>query len=71
MPPAAVEGVVLQHAGVAECGVVGAPDEEAGELPTAFVVLKPGHQLTEKELLDFTATRVCRKPDKEYKSMYI
>ncbi|KPJ18228.1 Luciferin 4-monooxygenase [Papilio machaon] len=60
VPPAAVEGVVLQHPGVAECGVVGKPDEEAGELPTAFVVLKPGYKLSEKEILDFTATRLSR-----------
>ncbi|XP_075982700.1 luciferin 4-monooxygenase-like [Anticarsia gemmatalis] len=56
--PAAVESVVLQHSGVAECGVVGAPDELAGELPVAFVVKKPGVTLTEKELLDFTAARL-------------
>ncbi|XP_068618990.1 luciferin 4-monooxygenase-like [Battus philenor] len=58
VPPAAVENVVLQHNSVAECGVVGAPDELAGELPTAFVVVKPGHQLTEKELLEFTAKQL-------------
>lgn len=57
--PAAVESVVLQHSGVAECGVVGAPDEDAGELPVAFVVKKPGSNVTAKELLDFTDARVC------------
>lgn len=56
--PAAMESVILQHTSVAECGVVGAPDESAGELPTAFVVPKPGNQLTEKDLLDFTDSRV-------------
>ncbi|KOB75446.1 AMP dependent coa ligase, partial [Operophtera brumata] len=35
--PAAVESIVLQHSAVADCGVVGKPDEVAGELPTAFV----------------------------------
>jgi 2-aminobenzoate-CoA ligase len=29
---------------VAECGVVGAPDEARGMLVKAFVVLKPGHE---------------------------
>ncbi|CAB3245736.1 unnamed protein product [Arctia plantaginis] len=56
--PAAVESVVLQHSGVAECGVVGAPDEVAGELPVAFVVKKPGSNVTAKELLDFTDARL-------------
>lgn len=53
-----MESVVLEHPSVAECGVVGAPDEAAGELPTAFVVKRPGAALTEKELLDFTTPRV-------------
>ncbi|KAJ8714066.1 hypothetical protein PYW08_007686 [Mythimna loreyi] len=56
--PAAVESVVLGHPGVAECGVVGAPDEAVGELATAFVVKRPGATVTEKELLDFTAARL-------------
>lgn len=59
MPPATVENVLLQHPGVAECGVVGAPDEKAGELPTAFVVKKYGVDITEKEIIEFTNERVC------------
>jgi 2-aminobenzoate-CoA ligase len=38
-----VEGALLSHAAVAECAVVGAPDEERGMLVKAFVVLKPGN----------------------------
>ena len=38
-----VESVLLTHDAVAECGVVGVPDEERGHLVKAFVVLKPGH----------------------------
>jgi 2-aminobenzoate-CoA ligase len=38
-----VEGALLAHPAVAECGVVGAPDDERGEIVKAFVVLKPGH----------------------------
>jgi len=37
-----VEGALLAHAAVAECGVVGAPDAERGTIVKAFVVLKPG-----------------------------
>ncbi len=37
-----VEGALLSHAAVAECGVVGAPDEERGTIVKAIVVLKPG-----------------------------
>ncbi|CAH0594280.1 unnamed protein product [Chrysodeixis includens] len=56
--PAAVESVVLGHPGVAECGVVGAPDEAVGELTTAFVVKRPGATVTEKELLEFANARL-------------
>ena len=38
-----VEGALLLHPAVAECGVVGAPDAERGTIVKAFVVLKPGH----------------------------
>jgi 2-aminobenzoate-CoA ligase len=37
-----VESVLLAHEAVAECGVVGAPDEERGMIVKAYVVLKPG-----------------------------
>jgi 2-aminobenzoate-CoA ligase len=35
-----VEGALLSHPAVAECGVVGAPDPERGTIVKAFVVLK-------------------------------
>ena len=38
-----VEDALLMHPAVAECGVVGLPDEERGMVVKAFVVLKPGH----------------------------
>lgn len=37
-----VEGVLLEHEGVAECGVIGVPDEERGRIVKAFVVLREG-----------------------------
>lgn len=37
-----VEDALLKHPAVAECGVVGLPDEERGMIVKAFVVLKPG-----------------------------
>jgi 2-aminobenzoate-CoA ligase len=38
-----VEGALLAHPAVAECGVVGAADEARGTIVKAYVVLKPGH----------------------------
>ncbi len=39
-----VEDALLKHPAVAECGVIGVPDEERGMVVRACVVLKPGHQ---------------------------
>jgi 2-aminobenzoate-CoA ligase len=39
-----VEGALLQHPAVAECGVVGAPDPDRGTIVKAFVVLKQDYQ---------------------------
>ena len=38
-----VEDMLLAHPAVAECGVVGAPSAERGQIVMAFVVLRPGH----------------------------
>src|SRR4029077_10024726 len=35
-----VEAALLLHPAVAECGVVGVPDEERGQIVTAFIVLQ-------------------------------
>ena len=37
-----VEDALMQHEAVAECGVIGLPDDERGMIVKAFVVLKPG-----------------------------
>jgi 2-aminobenzoate-CoA ligase len=37
-----VEGALLLHPAVAECGVIGVPDDERGRIVKAFVALKPG-----------------------------
>jgi 2-aminobenzoate-CoA ligase len=42
-----VEGALLAHPAVAECGVVGAPDAGRGTIVKAYVVLKPGHEKSE------------------------
>ena len=42
-----VEDALLQHPAVAECGVIGLPDDERGMIVKAFVVLKPGIDASE------------------------
>ncbi len=39
-----VEDALMQHPAVAECGVVGVPDAERGQIVKAFIVLRPGAQ---------------------------
>jgi acyl-CoA synthetase (AMP-forming)/AMP-acid ligase II len=57
--PAELEAVLLTHPSVADAAVIPSPDEEAGEVPKAFVVVKEGHALTEREVLDFVASHVA------------
>jgi fatty-acyl-CoA synthase len=55
--PMAVEEVFFQHPAVALAAVVGQPDAYAGELPVAYVQLKPGVSIETGELLDFVRQR--------------
>ena len=57
--PAELEALVLTHPAVADAAVIPSPDEEAGEVPKAFVVLKPGQQVTAQALMDFVAAHVA------------
>ncbi len=63
--PAELEAVLLSHPAVADAAVVPVPDEEAGELPKAFVVLKG--EATAEALLAFVAERVA--PYKKIRSL--
>jgi fatty-acyl-CoA synthase len=55
-----VERAIAAHPAVLECAVVSSPDEQWGEVPAAWVVLKPGRQLAEAELCEFLATRLAK-----------
>jgi len=55
--PAMLEGVLLEHPAVADACVIPSPDEEAGEIPKAFIVLRA--PLGVEELMTFVAERVA------------
>ena len=60
--PAEVEAVLMEHAAVRECGVVGRRDSSAGEIPVAFIALREGFTCSERlkeELCAFVADRLA------------
>ncbi len=55
-----VERAIAAHPAVLECAVVSMPDQHWGEVPAAFVVLKPEASLSESELCDFLRARLAK-----------
>jgi fatty-acyl-CoA synthase len=55
-----VERAIAAHASVLECAVVSAPDSQWGEVPAAFIVVKPGHTLDQPALCDFLQQRIAK-----------
>lgn len=53
--PFEVESALIEHPAVAEAGVIGIPDETAGELVKAFVTLNTGYEANDNLLLELTA----------------
>ena len=57
--PAELEAALLEHDEIVDCGVVGAADTEAGEVPHAFIVARKGCTLDEAALNDYFSTRLA------------
>ena len=53
---------MLRHPAVAMAAVVGEPDAYAGEVPVAFVALRPGQPIDPQLLLAQVAPRVYERP---------
>jgi len=58
--PAEVESVLHEHGAVAEAAVIGVADDIWGEVGRAFVVVRPGFELTADELIAFCDGRLAR-----------
>ena len=60
--PAVIEEALESHPDVLLAAAVGCPDAYAGELPVAFVTLRPGAQVDAAELFDWARQHVTERP---------
>jgi fatty-acyl-CoA synthase len=58
--PAEVEDALYQHPAVAECAVIGVPDQTWGEVGRAIVVLRAGITAEPEQLLAFLIGRIAK-----------
>lgn len=58
--PKEIEDVIYELTEVAECAVFGIPDEKWGEVPAAYLLLKPGHTLSEDIVIEQCAAKLAR-----------
>ncbi|MGA0971791.1 MAG: AMP-binding protein [Ilumatobacteraceae bacterium] len=59
VPPAELEALLVTHPEVADVAVIGIPDDEAGELPKAFIVRAAGSEIDASNLQAFVAEHVA------------
>ncbi len=59
VPPAELEGVLLEHPGISDAAVIGKEDLESGEIPKAFVVARQGVELSAEDVMSFVAGKVA------------
>lgn len=59
VPPAELEHILLSNPEIADAAVIPYPEEEAGQVPMAFIVRKPGSRITGAQIMDFVANQVA------------
>ncbi|MCB2112952.1 MAG: long-chain-fatty-acid--CoA ligase [Parvularculaceae bacterium] len=57
--PAEIENILAAHPAVLEAAIVGMPDEKWGELVRAFIVKRPGAELTPEQAIEFLAPKIA------------
>ena len=58
--PAELESLLLSHPAISDAAVIGIPDDRAGEIPRAYVVLKPDAKVSDTEIQDFIKGEIKR-----------
>jgi 4-coumarate--CoA ligase len=58
--PAELEAFLLTHPGIADAAVIGIPDTESGEIPRAFVVVRPGQEVSAADITAFMEGHVAK-----------
>ena len=59
VPPAELEGILLEHPGIADAAVIGKEDLESGEIPKAFVVRSQDAEVSADDVMGFVAGKVA------------
>ncbi|KAK4728261.1 hypothetical protein R3W88_021249 [Solanum pinnatisectum] len=66
--PADLEAVLVSHPDIIDAAVIGARDEEAGEIPVAFVVKRDGCAVSQTDVINFVTKQVA--PFKKIRKVY-
>lgn len=73
--PAELEALLCAHPSIQDAAVIGLKaDENVGEVPKAFVVVKPEHKMDEKDILQFVESmffRQCQSPPSSHKTLIL
>ncbi|MHB1420880.1 MAG: long-chain-fatty-acid--CoA ligase [Bacillota bacterium] len=56
--PRELEELLFQHPAVANCAVIGLPDMNVGEIPKAYVVVRPGFTVSPEEIIKYIEEKV-------------
>ncbi|TYH04315.1 hypothetical protein ES288_A09G288300v1 [Gossypium darwinii] len=59
VPPAELEHLLHSHPEISDAAIIPYPDEEAGQMPMAYIVRQPGSSMSEAQIMDYIAKQVA------------
>lgn len=57
--PAEIEQLLVRHPAIAEVTVIGVPDERLGEVARAYVIVRPGTEISESDIISWSRERIA------------